>query len=117
MKQKYYSNLIVSITISNSNYEPIVQALNSDCGLEIGKFEVGSILFCSCSYKNINLSPGKYYVSLYVGTNDQQFEQIMYSMQFYLEQGTSFILRQQAYLSNFKTVLQSEWFYNQQSNN
>lgn len=111
VKQKYYSNLIVSISISNSNYEPIAQALNSDCGLEFGKFDVGSILLCSCSYKTMNLSPGKYYVSLYVGTNDQQFEQIMYSMQFYIEQGTSFILRQQAYLSNFKTVLQSEWSY------
>ena len=109
VKQKYYSNLIVSISISNGNYEPIAQALNTDCGMEIGKYDVGSILSCSCNYKNINLSPGKYYVSLYVGTNDQQYEQIMYALQFYIEQGSSFILRQHAYLSNFKTVLQSDW--------
>lgn len=109
VKQKYYSNLTVSISISNSNYEPIAMALNSDCGLELGKYDVGQIKKCSCTYKNVNLAPGKYFVSLYVGTYDQQFEQIMYALQFYVEQGIGFIKRPHAYLSNFKTVLQSEW--------
>ena len=109
VKKKYYSNLTISVSISNANYETMAQALNSDCGLEIGKYEVGTIVKCSCSYKNVNLAPGKYMVSLYVGTNDQQFEQITYAMQFYVEQGTAFINRPQAYLPNFRTVLRSEW--------
>ena len=109
VNQMYFSNLVVSISISNSNYETMTQSLNLDDDCELGKFAVGSVHRYRCELKNVNLAPGKYMVSLYVGTNDQQFDQILYAMSFYIEQGMKYIHRPQPYLHNFRSVLASVW--------
>ena len=109
VKKEYFSNLMVSLSIANANYETMAQSLNFDDDLEIGKYKVGSVIRCACTFKNVNLAPGAYMISLYVGTNDQQFEQIVYALRFHVEQGLNLIHRPQAYLPNFRTVLSSNW--------
>ena len=113
VNKQYFSNLLISITISNSRYETMTQSLNLDDDCEIGKFDVGSVLHCNCDLERVNLAPGKYLMTLYVGTNDQQFDQIIYAITFIIEQGMKLIHRQQAYLSNFRTVLSSKWEMNE----
>ena len=109
VKKEYYSNLIVALSISNAQYELMAVSNNYDDCFEIGKYPLGSIIPISCRLRNINLAPGHYRMSLYVGTNDQQFDQIIYALSFDVQQGESFIQRPYAYNSNFRVVLQSEW--------
>ena len=109
VKKEYFSNLVVAVSISNMQFEAMTIANNFDNNFEIGKYPVGSIIPITCRLKNINLAPGKHRVSLYVGTNDQQFDQIKFAMTFSVDQGKHFILRPQAYNNNFRAVLQSEW--------
>ena len=109
VKKEYYSNLIVALSISNAQYELMSISNNYDDKFEIGKYPAGTILPLSCKFRNFNLAPGHYRMSLYVGTNDQQFDQIIYGLSFDVQQGGNYIHRPQAYNTNFRTVLQSTW--------
>lgn len=109
VKKEYYSNLIVALSISNAQYELMSISNNYDDKFEIGKHPIGSNISMTCKLKNINLAPGHYRMSLYVGTNDQEFDLVAYALSFDIQQGNKYILRPQAYNPNFRTVLQSEW--------
>ena len=109
VKKKYYSPIGISIDINNMRYEGMAIANNLDDNMEFGYIEPGKKVHGKCTFKNVNLSPGKYLVSLYVGTQHQTFDYITYCMAFNVEQGMSFIARPTAYNSNFQNVLQSKW--------
>ena len=107
--EKYYSPLIVSVDINNTDYVGMAVANNLDDNLELGYLEKGRKVRGRCVFKNVNLAPGKYLVSLYVGTHSEMFDYVTYCMSFNIEQGSSFIHRPNVYNTNFQSVLQSEW--------
>ena len=109
VKKKYFSPIAISIDINNMRYEGMAIANNLDDNVELGYIEPGQHVHGKCTFKNVNLSPGKYLVSLYVGTQHQTFDYITFCMAFNVEQGVSFIARPTVYNSNFQNVLQSKW--------
>jgi hypothetical protein len=109
VKEKYYSPLIVSIDINNTECIGMAIANNYDDNLDIGYLNVGQSYHGKCVFKNVNLSPGEYMVSLYVGTSNNTFDYITYCMRFHVEQGVLFIARPTEYNKNFQSVFQSEW--------
>ena len=107
--KKYYSPLVCCVDIVNAQYEGMAIANNLDDDKEIGYIQEGEMVRMSCVFKNVNFAPGKYFVTLYVGTHHQTFDFIEYCMSFDIEQGVQFIHRPTAYNSNFCSVLQNRW--------
>ena len=109
VNKKYYSPLVCCVDIVNSQYVGMAIANNADDEKEIGYFPEGQIVHVQCVFKNVNFAPGKYFVTLYVGTHHQTFDYIEYCMNFNIEQGTQFIHRSTEYNLNFCSVLQNKW--------
>ncbi len=109
VKKLFYSPLQVAISISNDAYETMAIANNLDDDMELSHLSVGDRIPLKVSFKNVNLAPGHYRVTLYVGDNSKDFDQIIYCMNFNMGQGMNYIHRPTGYNSNFRTVLQSQW--------
>ncbi|MGN0317374.1 MAG: Wzt carbohydrate-binding domain-containing protein [Lachnospira sp.] len=109
VNQEYFSPLQVNVNIFNDSFEPITHTSNLDVGCDFGKPKSGTIMPIICRLKNVNIAPGKYSIVLYVGTNDNTFQEIRFCMNFTVEQGSSFIIRPFPYPQRFQTVLQTEW--------
>lgn len=109
VNKKYYSPLLCCVDIVNAQYEGMAIANNLDDDMELGYIQEGEMVHMSCVFKNVNFAPGKYFVTLYVGTHHQTFDFIEYCMSFDIEQGVQFIHRPTAYNSNFCSVLQNRW--------
>ena len=109
VNKKYYSPLVCCVDIVNAQYEGMAIANNTDDEREIGVIPEGQKVHAQCVFKNVNFAPGKYFVTLYVGTHHQTFDYIEYCMCFNIEQGTQFIHRTTEYNQNFRSVLQNKW--------
>ena len=110
VQKDYYSELLMSADIYKSTGERVSHSLNSDSQLKI-EHKKGDEFTVVCDLKNLNLAPGKYSVSLWVGTMAECFEHIKFCMTFVVEQGNAFIQRGVAYPPDCPLVLQSEWAY------
>ena len=109
VNNKIYSPIVCCVDIINMQYEPIVIANNYDDEKDLGIIEQGKRVHITCTMKNVNILPNKYYLSLYIGTQHQTFDHVKYCMSFNVEQGNQFIRRPTLYNHNFRTVLQSKW--------
>lgn len=112
VRREYFSPLQVEVTIHGEEDEPLVNVSNLDVSKDLGYMAVGTILPVKCVLKRANLSPGGYYVTLYMGTSHNTFDWIKYSMHFQVEQGQCFIKRPIPYSSKYAMALQSEWITN-----
>ena len=99
----------MAISVSTSSQDLMSISNNWDDELQLKDFSVGDVVPVQCVLKNVNLAPGHYRMSLYVGTQSQDFDHVIYCLDFQIEQGETFIKRPMAYNSNFRTVLQSKW--------
>ena len=109
VNRKLYSPIVCCVDVISMQYEPIAIANNYDDEKELGIIEPGKKVHIACKLKNVNILPGRYYLSLYVGTQHQTFDHVKYCMSFNVEQGDRFIHRPTVYNPNFRTVLQSNW--------
>ena len=109
VNKQIYQPLVCCVDVVNMQYEPIAISNNYDDEKELGILELGKRVHITCKMKNVNILPGKYYLSLYVGTQHQTFDHVKYCMNFNVEQGNQFIHRLTVYNPNFRTVLQSNW--------
>ena len=108
VQKDYFSELIVSADVFNAAGERVVHIINADSQLKIIR-QKGDEFALSCDIKNINLTPGKYTISLWVGTMQECFEHIKFCMPFVVEQGDQFLLRETPYPVDCPVSLQSNW--------
>lgn len=108
--RNFYSTLLVGMDIINEVGERVAHIISSDTQLQIPN-DKGREFSLRCQIRNVNLTPGKYFVSLWVGTMQDEFDYIQYCMSLNVEQGYHFILRDMAYPSNCPLVLNSEWSF------
>lgn len=113
VKREYFSPLQVEVTIHGEEDEPLANISNFDVSKDFGYMPVGTVMPIKCVLKNVNLSPGGYYVTLYMGTSHNTFDWIKYSLHFQVEQGLHFIERPIPYSSKYAMALQSEWITNE----
>lgn len=106
--KQYFSELLVTVCILNEKMEPMVQAMNTDDGIEMQKLDKGKMRM-SCEFKGFNLAPGRYFINLWVGTMAACFDEIRSCMTFYAEQGTKLIRRPIPYHQAFKVVIPTVW--------
>lgn len=106
--KQYFSELLVTVCIFNEKSEPLVQAMNTDDDFNFGRLS-GETMEVECVIKGVNLSPGRYYVSLWAGTMADCFDNIRSCMSFYIEQGKKLIAREVPYSERFKVVNKSNW--------
>ena len=109
VNKDFFSPISIEVSIFSEQNEPVANITNQDDGLEVSHFSVGECIPLKCIMKNINLTPGKYYITLYIGTGHEIFDWIKYCMCFYVEQGLNFISRSIVYPTNYSMVLQSKW--------
>ena len=108
VKKNYYSELIVSADIDSSDGRRLVHIINNDSQLKIERNK-GDEFVLQCAIKNVNLMPGKYAISLWVGTQQECFDHIRCCMPFIVEQGNKFLLRETAYPIDCQMALRSNW--------
>lgn len=108
VKQEFYSDLLVTPCLLNDKMEILVQGMNTDDGLKIPRREGGKFRL-TCRFRNLNLTPGRYYVTLWCGNMQACFDSLRCCMSFYIEQGDQFIHRPIPYSSAYKVVMQNEW--------
>ena len=109
VNKEYFSPLEVEITIHNEADGPMLNVSNADVEKDFGYMSLNSISSVRCRLKNLNLTPGGYFVTLYMGTRNATFDWIKYSMHFQVEQGVHFIARPTLYNSKYAIVIRSEW--------
>ena len=108
-KKQYFSPLNVEVSVINDQGDPIFNCVNYDDGTEFGKMAAGTKKMVECKLKNLNLTPGGYFVTLYMGTDNQTFDWIRYGLHFTVEQGNKFLLRETPYPFKYEMAIQSKW--------
>ena len=108
-KKRYFSPLNVEVSVINDQGDPIFNCVNYDDGTDFGKMKEGTKKMVECKLKNLNLTPGGYFVTLYTGTNNKTFDWIRYGMHFTVEQGNKFLLRETPYPFRYGMSIQSNW--------
>ena len=108
VQKDYYSELLMSVAVYNAAGERVAHILNSDSDLKIERKKGDEFSVC-CDIKNVNLTPSKYTISLWVGTMQECFEHIKFCMPFVVEQGNKFMYRGMAYPADCPLALQSSW--------
>lgn len=109
VNKDYFSPLEVEITIHGEGDEPMLNVSNMDMEQDFGYMPVGTLLPVTCKLKNLNLAPGGYFVTLYMGTRNATFDWIKYSLHFQVEQGSRFIARPTPYNAKYAMAIKSEW--------
>ena len=104
-----YSPLNIEFTIHSEENEPIANITNQDVGLVFSHLCAGTEIPLKCTLKNINITPGGYYITLYMGTMQTIHDWIKYSLHFSVEQGNQFISRPVVYSSKYPIAIQSKW--------
>ena len=104
-----YSPLNVEFTIHSEENEPVANITNQDVGLEFSQLRAGIEMPLKCTLQNINIAPGGYYITLYIGTMQTIHDWIKYSLHFSIEQGNQFIARPVVYSSKYAIAIQSKW--------
>jgi lipopolysaccharide transport system ATP-binding protein len=101
----------ISLDIRNENFEFVAHVNNHDALFYIDQIiKNKDNLDIQVIVKNINLAPGLYYISLWMGDNyNNWFDYIENCLKFRVYQGTQLIKRPFAYDSRSKVVLESTW--------
>ena len=108
-KKQYFSPLNVEVSVINDQGDPIFNCVNYDDGTDFGKMKEGTKKMVECRLKNLNLTPGGYFVTLYAGTDSNTFDWIRYGLHFTVEQGNKFLLRDTPYPFKYEMAIQSKW--------
>ena len=108
VRKEYYSSLLIGMDILNDVGERVAHIISSDAQLDLS-YKKSDEFSISCSICNVNLTPGRYTISLWLGTMQDEFDYIKYCMSFCVDQGYEFILRDMAYPINCPLVLHSNW--------
>ncbi len=108
INKQYYSKLLLSLDFYDSSNNRIAHVLSSDDGLNI-ECSLNGVVDIDCVVKNINLTPGKYTISIWAGTMLERFDYIEHCMTIYVEQGRNLILREVTYPTLCPMVLGSNW--------
>ncbi len=108
-KKDYFSRLNVNVSVINDQGDYMFHCDSYDDGKDFGRLKPGEKKSVQCIMKNLNLTPGGYFITLYVGTNDKIFDWIRYGLHFNVEQGTRFLLRDTAYPSRYVMAVKSQW--------
>lgn len=102
-------NTDLSLDIRNDANEFISHVTNADDLFELKNINKGEKVSVSVKVKNLSLSPGTYYISLWLGNMYGTFDYIENCLRFSIRQGEKFILRPYPFDKRSKTVLQSKW--------
>ena len=108
-KKAYYLPLDVDVSVISDEGEYMCHCTNMDDKKDMGKMEAGTKKSIQCVLKNLNLTPGGYYITLWAGTSEEVFDWIRYGMHFNVLQDGSFIQRESPYSSEYSMVVQSHW--------
>ena len=107
--KKYFSNLLIGIDVVNEVGERVAHIISSDKQLNL-LCDNNDEYYLKCNIKNVNITPGKYTISLWAGTMQEVFDYIKYCIPFSIEQGDRFIQRDMPYPTSCPLVLSSDWY-------
>lgn len=99
----------LSIDIRNDSNEFICHISNDDNGFNLKDYKSGDEKKLLIEIKNISLSPGNYFLSLWLGNRYGTFDYLQNAITLKIGQGQNFIQRPYPYDKRSKTVLQSSW--------
>ena len=107
--REYVSRLLVNVSVINDQGDYIFHCDSFDDGKDFGRLKPGEKKSVQCVLKNLNLTPGGYFITLYAETNNKISDWIRYGLHFNVEQGTTFLLRETAYPSRYAMAVKSQW--------
>jgi lipopolysaccharide transport system ATP-binding protein len=103
------SKIDLSFDIVNEKYEQVAHVSNYDDSFIIKELNIGEAVEIICTIRNVNLAPGKYFATIWIGDKYECFDCIINCLTFYIEQGNKLILRPHSFDAQSKVVLPSQW--------
>ena len=109
VKKEYFTPVDIDVSVINEEGDYVFQCTATDDNVDFGRMPKGTKKRVKCVFKNLNLAPGGYFITLFAGTDDFTFDWIRYGMHFNVEQGNVFIHRETPYPTCYGVVIQSCW--------
>jgi lipopolysaccharide transport system ATP-binding protein len=101
----------VSIDVKDENFSQIAHVSNYDNQFHVLDMKAGEERKIQCLMKNINLAPGSYSGSIWVGDPYNMYDAVVGGINFNVLQNAHFIQRETVYDSTAKVVIPSLWQY------
>ena len=99
----------ISLDVKDENFSQVAHVSNYDSQFHVKNMKAGDERTILCEMKNINLAPGSYSASIWVGDPYNMYDAVVGGVNFYVQQNDHFILRETIYDPSAKVVIQSEW--------
>ncbi len=103
-------NVDISFDITDELGKLVAHVSNFDDNYTIKHLNQGDKKTIHCRIKNINLAPGCYLSSIWLGNPYVMYDMVLGCIKFSVSQNTHFIKRITPYDKSAKVVFQSEWF-------
>ena len=114
MRLKAYvdvSRVDVSIDVKDEHFSQVAHVSNYDNQFHVLDMKAGEERKIQCVMRNINLAPGSYSGSIWVGDPYNMYDAVVGGVNFNVLQNEHFIQRETMYDSTAKVVIPSSWKY------